>query len=45
MDGLVVTKEVLARVWRVDGRETPEHFSLAFPETDSDGSYLLHAPV
>lgn len=44
MDGLV-TKEVLARVWRVEGRETPDHFSLAFPGTDPDGSHLLHALV
>lgn len=44
MDGLV-TEEVLARVWRVEGRETSEHFSLAFPGTDPDGSHLLHAPV
>lgn len=41
MDGLV-TKEVLGRVWRVEGRETPDHFSLAFPGTDPDGSHLLH---
>lgn len=29
MDGLV-TEEILARVWRVEGRETPEHSHLHF---------------